>query len=66
MPLWKYKKKLKGQAMRNLCGWGGDRGEGQSPDEYKVQEDYMKHMSRDEIEKKKDYYKEKYKEMLQR
>ena len=58
--------KLKGQAMRNLGGWGGDRGEGQSPDEYKVQEDYMKHMSRDEIEKKKDYYKEKYKEMLQR
>jgi len=49
--------KLKGQAMKNLGGWGGDRGEKQSPDEYKGQEDYMKSMSRDEIEKKKDYYK---------
>jgi len=58
--------KLKGQAMRNLGGWEGDRGEKQSPDEYKGQEDYMKSMSRDDLEKKKDYYKEKYKEMLRR
>ena len=58
--------KLKGQALRNLGGWEGDRGEGQSPDEYKGQEDYMKSMSRDDLEKKKEYYKEKYKEMLRR
>ncbi len=58
--------KLKGQALRNLGGWEGDRGEGQSPVEYKGQEDYMKSMSRDDLEKKKDYYKDKYKEMLRR
>ncbi len=58
--------KLKGQALRNLGGWEGDRGEGQSPDEYKGQEDYLKSMSRDDLEKKKDYYKEKYKEMMRR
>ena len=58
--------KLKGQALRNLGGWEGDRGEGQSPDEYRGQEDYMKSMSRDDLEKKKDYYKDKYKEMLRR
>ncbi|MBM4066339.1 MAG: hypothetical protein FJ266_11995 [Planctomycetes bacterium] len=58
--------KLKGQALKNLGGWGGDRGEKQSPDEYKTQEDYMKHMSRDDLEKKKDFYKDKYKEMLRR
>ena len=45
--------KLKGQALRNLGGWEGDRGEGQSPDEYRGQEDYMKSMSRDDLEKKK-------------
>ncbi len=50
--------------MRNLAG--GDRGEKQSPDEYKGQEDYMKHLSRDDLEKNKDYYKDKYKEMLRR
>jgi hypothetical protein len=32
----------------------------------KNQEDYAKHLSRDDLEKKKDYYKDKYKEMLQR
>ncbi|HHT9146187.1 MAG: hypothetical protein Q7J76_08475 [Candidatus Brocadiaceae bacterium] len=58
--------KLKGQAMRNLGGWEGDRGEKQSPDKYKGQEDSLKSMSRDDLEKKKDYYKDKYKEMLQR
>ena len=58
--------KLKGQALKNLGGWGGDRGEGQSPDEYKGQEDYLKSMSRDDLEKNKDYYKEKYKEFLQK
>ncbi len=58
--------KLKGQAMRNLGGWEGDRGEGQSPDKYKGQEDYLKHVPRDDLEKKKDYYKDKYKEMLRR
>ena len=58
--------KLKGQAMRNLGGWEGDRGEKQSPDEYKDQEDYIKHMSRGDLEKNKEYYKEKYKEMLRR
>ena len=50
--------KLKGQALKNLGGWGGDRGEEQSPDEYKDQEDYLKHIPRDDLEKKKDYYKE--------
>lgn len=30
---------LKGQALRNLGGWGGDRGENQAPDDYKKQED---------------------------
>ena len=58
--------KLKGQAMRNLGGWEGDRGEKQSPDKYKGQEDSLKSMSRDDLEKKKDYYKDKYKEMLRR
>ncbi|HHT9123234.1 MAG TPA: hypothetical protein ACFYEF_10245 [Candidatus Wunengus sp. YC63] len=58
--------KLKGQAMRNLGGWEGDRGEKQSPGEYKGQEDSLKSMSRDDLEKKKDYYKDKYKEMLRR
>ena len=58
--------KLKGQAMRNLGGWEGDRGGKQSPDEYKGQEDSLKSMSRDDLEKKKDYYKDKYKEMLRR
>ena len=58
--------KLKGQAMRNLGGWEGDRGEKQSPDEYKGQEDSLKSMSRDDLEKKKDFYKDKYKEMLRR
>ena len=58
--------KLKGQAMRNLGGWEGDRGEGQSPDKYKGQEDYLKHIPRDDLEKRKDYYKDKYKEMLRR
>ena len=58
--------KLKGQALKNLGGWGGDRGEGQSPDEYKKQDDYMRHLSRDDLEKKKDYYKDKYKEMMRR
>lgn len=58
--------KLKGQAMRNLGGWEGDRGEKQSPDEHKSQEDYLKHIPRDDFEKNKDYYKDKYKEMLRR
>jgi len=58
--------KLKGEALKNLGGWGGDRGEKQSPDEYKGQEDYLKSMSIDDLEKKKDYYKEKYKEMLRK
>jgi hypothetical protein len=58
--------KLKGQALRNLGGWEGDRGEGQSPEDYKKQEDYAKHLSREDLERKKDYYKEKYKEMLRR
>ena len=58
--------KLKGEALKNLGGWGGDRGEKQSPDEYKGQEDYLKSMSRDDLEKNKDYYKEKYKEFLQK
>jgi len=58
--------KLKGQAMRNLGGWEGDRGGKQSPDEYKGQEDSLKSMSRDDLEKKKDYYRDKYKEMLRR
>ncbi len=52
--------------MRNLGGWEGDRGEKQSPDAYKKEEDYAKHLSRDDLERKKDYYKEKYKEMLRR
>ena len=58
--------KLKGQALKNLGGWGGDRGEGQSPDEYKGQEDYLKYLGRDGLEKKNDYYKEKYEEMLRK
>ena len=58
--------KLKGEALKNLGGWGGNRGEKQSPDEYKGQEDYLKSMSIDDLEKKKDYYKEKYKEMLRK
>lgn len=58
--------KLKGQAMRNIGGLEGDRGGKQSPDEYKGQEDYLKSMSRDDLEKNKDYYKEKYKEFLQK
>jgi len=58
--------KLKGEALKNLGGWGGDRGEGQSPDKYKGQEDSLKSMSRDDLEKKKDYYKDKYKEMLRK
>lgn len=58
--------KLKEEALKNLGGWGGDRGEKQSSDEYKAQEDYLKHMSIDDLEKKKDYYKEKYKEMLRK
>ena len=45
--------KLKGQALRNLGGWEGDRGEGQSPGEYKGQEDYLKSMPRDDLEKRK-------------
>ena len=61
-----YIEKLKKKAMRNLGGWEGDRGGKQSPDEYKGQEDSLKSMSRDDLEKKKDYYKDKYKEMLRR
>ena len=56
--------KLKGQALGNFAG--GDREEKQSLDEYTGQEDYMKHMSRDDLEKEKDYYKEKYKELMRR
>ncbi len=56
--------KLKGQAMRNLGGWEGDRGEKQSPDDYEKHEDYTKHMSRDDIERNKDLYKQKYKELM--
>ena len=58
--------KLKGQAMRNLGGWEGDRGGKQSPDDYKKEDDYAKHLSRDDLEKKKDYYKDKYKELMRR
>ncbi|MDO8745125.1 MAG: hypothetical protein Q7J76_08480 [Candidatus Brocadiaceae bacterium] len=50
--------KLKGQALKNLGGLGGDRGKGQSPDEYKGQEDYLKHLPKDDLEK--------YKEMLRK
>ena len=58
--------KLKGQAMKNLGGWEGDRGERQSPNEYKGQEDSIKHMSRSDLDKNKDFYKQKYKELLGR
>jgi len=58
--------KLKGEALKNLGGWGGDRGERQSPDKYKGQEDSLKSMSRNDLEKNKDFYKDKYKEMLRK
>jgi|GEM_PF-2404979 len=56
--------KLKGEALKRLGGWEGDRGEGQAPEDYKGKEDYTKHLSRGDLEKNKDYYKQKYKELM--
>lgn len=56
--------KLKGEAFKRLGGWEGDRGEGQSPEDFKKQEEYKKHLH--DFEKNKEYYKEKYQDMIRK